>query len=71
MRQLEKSLLSCSICNFDLEICGKNGVLLQTRCSNCGINSDSFDESSITKLPQQRGVQVYYNRRAHPSTPPG
>ena len=62
-------LLSCSFCGEDIEYHGKDGAILQTKCSHCGMTSDMLTDEYLNQEGQQQ-VEVYYNRKAPVSTPP-
>jgi hypothetical protein len=70
MANLETGLLSCSICDSDLELIGKQGAILQTICYRCGMTSNDLNE---TYLAEENKVEVYYNRSKAPASipPPG
>jgi hypothetical protein len=62
-------LLTCSVCDSEIiEISGKEGVVIQTRCSNCGLTSDDFtekylqDSSSPCNDNHAKQPQVYYRK---------
>jgi uncharacterized Zn finger protein len=58
-------LLKCSACDFDLELLGKQGAVLKTKCHNCGATHADLDLDERAEPSQ--GVQVYY--RKAPSNP--
>ena len=63
-----KGLLSCSICGGDLELSGKSGAILRTKCQDCGTSSDSLiaaHEFCFDNIHQHsREIQIYYKGRA-------
>ena len=61
----EPGLLCCSICDGDLEVSGKAGAILQTRCHNCGITSDDLVETQ-----DSHQVEVYYKNNKAPANVP-
>jgi hypothetical protein len=70
MAKFETGLLSCSICDSDLELVGKQGAILRTRCPSCGMTSNDLNE---TYLAAESKVEVYYHRGKAPASipPPG
>ncbi|MCK9567602.1 ribosomal L1 domain-containing protein [Candidatus Pacearchaeota archaeon] len=63
-----QGLLSCSICGHELEFRGKNGAILNTKCSHCGMSSDSLVDNAPP--PRTKEIKVYYRGKAPMSVPP-
>lgn len=68
--KFDAELLNCSICDSDLELVGKQGAILQTRCPSCGMTSNDLSESHLV---EESKVEVYYHRGKAPTSvpPPG
>ena len=64
-----KGLLSCSICGSELDFHGNDGAILRTKCSGCGISSDSMID--VNAPQRNKKIEVYYRGRAPMSTNPG
>jgi uncharacterized Zn finger protein len=62
MAKFEIGFLSCSICDSDLELIGKLGAILQTKCSGCGMTSNDLKDNT--------DVKVYYSRDKAPASIP-
>ena len=67
MPSYSQGLLSCSICGNELEFRGKNGAILNTKCPNCGISSDSLVDNVSQR---SREIKVYYRGKTPASVPP-
>jgi len=69
MPSLSPGLLSCSICGHDLEFRGKKGAILSTKCSHCGMSSESLVDN-VPIQQRNREIKVYYRGKAPASVPP-
>jgi len=67
MQTNNSNLLSCSICGSHLEFFGKKGAILHTKCSGCGITSDSLIDKTVTK---NKEIRVYYKNKPSDSMYP-
>jgi hypothetical protein len=70
MDNQEDSFLTCSFCEAELELLGKDGAILITKCPGCGMTSDILSDSYLAAEPADQ-VEVYHIRgKAPASTPP-
>lgn len=61
------SLLSCSVCGNDLFVSGRNGALIETRCSCCDLSSSDLISDVLLANKSQKNkehvIEIYHLRK--------